>query len=188
MIVQDRSLSETEMTALVERIQGGDATAESEFAGLYSGRILVMTLARTHNREVSRDLTQDVLIAVLQAIRNKQIRDPGRLAAFVCGTTRNLVNDYFRSFTLQPAIEPLPDELPMAGTDDPELAVQFNRVQDFLARLEATDRKILLMTLVEGYKAEEAAFLLNLSCEAVRKRKSRAIKKISERIKNMSRR
>ena len=187
MIAQATSLSDADMAGLAERIQCGDSGAETELAQIYSKRVFIMLLARTHDREVSRDLTQDVLIAVLQALRDGHVRQPGHLGAFVYGTARNLLNNYFRSCRQQPDVEPVSDDLAVATTDDPEIVVQVNKVRDLLKRIDAVDRKILLMTLVEGYKAEEVAFQLNLSSEAVRQRKSRAIKKIVERLRKTSR-
>ena len=57
-----------------------------------------------------------------------------------------------------------------------------------LATLKATDRKILLLTLVEGLKPGEIGVRLALTAETVRARKSRALKKIIGRVKRLSRR
>ena len=57
-----------------------------------------------------------------------------------------------------------------------------------LATLDATDRKILLLTLVEGLKPGEIGARLGLTSEIVRARKSRALKKTIERVKRLSRR
>jgi RNA polymerase sigma factor (sigma-70 family) len=187
LAAQERSLPHEGLRGLVERIQSGNTIAESELAQLYYQRIFVMTLSRTHDRETSRDLTQDVLIAVLQALRNGQLRDPGRLGAFVYGTARNLVNDYFRSCKRQLGIEAFTEDLAVADTVDPEISERLDIVRLLLERLDSVDRRILLMMLVEGYKAEEIALRLNLSSDAIRQRKSRAIKKIVDRVKKMSR-
>jgi RNA polymerase sigma-70 factor (ECF subfamily) len=187
LATQQRNVAAEDRSSLVERIQSGDERAESELTQLYNQRIFVMALARTRDREVARDLTQDVLIAVLQALRNGQMREPGRLTGFIYGTARNLVNNYFRSCTQQPNFESLSEDLPVAGTDNPETAARRDMVRGLLARVHTVDRKILLMMLVEGYKAEEVAFQLHLSSEVVRQRKSRALKKIVERVKRMSR-
>jgi RNA polymerase sigma-70 factor (ECF subfamily) len=53
-------------------------------------------------------------------------------------------------------------------------------VREELKQLDPTDRRILLLTLVEGLKPAEIADRLGLSAEVVRARKSRAVKKIVE--------
>jgi RNA polymerase sigma-70 factor, ECF subfamily len=187
LAAKERSLREEEV-ALAVRIQGGDTRAEGRLAELYNKRIFVMALARTRDREVARDLTQDVLMAVLQALRNGQVREPERLTAFVYGTARNLVNNYFRSRAQQAEFESLSEDLAVAGTGDrPETAERASMVHGLLRRVDTIDRKILLMTLVEGYKAEEVAYQLHLSSDTVRQRKSRALKKIVDRVRKMSR-
>ena len=60
-------------------------------------------------------------------------------------------------------------------------------VRQALAMVDETDRQIVLMTMVEGRKPGDIAAKLGLSSEVVRQRKSRAIKKISEFVKGLSR-
>ena len=48
--------------------------------------------------------------------------------------------------------------------------------------LEETDREILLMRIVEGLEHSEIAQLLDLNCEAVRKRFGRALIKLQREL------
>jgi RNA polymerase sigma factor (sigma-70 family) len=188
LVVQDTALPEPRMAALVQRVQNGDSVAEDDLARLFDKRIFVTVFARTHDREAARDLTQEVLIALLKALRNGDVREPEHLAAFVYGIARNLVNNYFRRCTQQPRTDPLDDDLPVAArNDDPDAFDRMKMVQGMLERTDRIDRKILLMMLVQGYKAGEVASQLNLTSDVVRQRKSRALKKIVDRVKKMSR-
>ena len=60
-------------------------------------------------------------------------------------------------------------------------------VQQTLAVLDPTDRTILLLTLIEGLKPTEIGARLGMSSEVVRTRKSRALKKTAQRVKDLSR-
>jgi len=71
--------------ALVKRIASGDQTAEAELVRTYSGRVHAIAVARTRDREVTRDLTQDVLLAVIKALRAKMLRDAEKLESFGYG-------------------------------------------------------------------------------------------------------
>lgn len=182
-------LDTQEIAALVVRIQEGDPAAEDELVRVFSQRVTVMMLARTRDPEAARELTQDVLFAVLKALRNGQMREAERLPAFVHGTARNLVNNYLRAQSRQPRTESLPPDLALAQTaNDLEHSERMTLVHRALERLDSTDRKILLMTLVQGLKPSEIANQMNLTPEVVRQRKSRAVRKVIERIKRMSRR
>jgi RNA polymerase sigma factor (sigma-70 family) len=181
-------LGTQESVTLVVRIREGDPAAEDALVRLFSKRVSLMVLARTRDPEAAGELTQDILLAVLQALRKSKIKEPEKLSAFVCGTARNLVNNYFRVRGQQPKLESLSLDPQMAQTtDDPEHSERINLVRRALERLDSTDRKILLMTLVEGLKPGEIAGQLNLTPEVARQRKSRAVKKVIECVRKMSR-
>ena len=177
------------LRSLAERISRGDVSAETELVREFSHRIFVMGVVRTHDREAARELVQDVLMAVIGALRKGQLQDADKLAAFVHGTARNLINSQLRSASQRPPMEPLPEDLAQASSiAQLEEAERVRLVHQALERLGQDDRKILWMTLVEGRKPGEIATALGLTSEVVRTRKLRAVKKITELIeKKMSR-
>ncbi len=178
-----------ELRNLAERIRQGDSTAETELVREFTQRIFVMGVVRTHDREAARELVQDVLIAVIGAVRKGQLQDSGKLAAFVHGTARNLINNRLRSESQKPQLEPISEELAQANlAEQLEDAERVRLVQEALKQLGEEDRRILLMTLVEGRKPGEIATVLGLSSEVVRTRKLRALRKVADLIrKKMSR-
>ena len=181
-------LTPQQQRTLVDRIRSREPSAEEEFVGLFSRRVACLVLARLRDREAARDLTQDVLLAVLLALRDGHLREPERLAAFVCGTARNVVNNYLRTRSRQPREDPIdPGYDPAFIPDQLENTERGALVRQALGALDSTDRKILSLTLVEGLKPGEIALRLGLTSEVVRARKSRAIKKVTERVKRLSR-
>jgi RNA polymerase sigma factor (sigma-70 family) len=161
---------------LAARVYEGDCSAEEEVARLFHRRVLMMTLSRVRNAETARDLTQEVLLAVVLALRKGQVRDTGKLAAFIHGTARNVVNGFFRS--RPPESVPLSPEHAIAGADDIlDNLHQTSLMTRLLDSVDAADRRILSLTLLEGLKPGEIAERLGLSSEVVRARKSRAIKR-----------
>jgi RNA polymerase sigma-70 factor (ECF subfamily) len=182
-------LTPEQQSSLAERIHGHEASAEEEFVGLFSDRVRFLVLARTRDPEVARDLAQDVMLAVVSALRRGQLRDPERLAGFVYGTARNVLNNYLRTRSRLPKEDPIDDALnlaqPPARVDDSE---RMGLVRRALAFLDSTDRRILLLTLVEGLKPGQIGAQLGMTSEVVRARKSRALKKTMERVKRLSRR
>jgi RNA polymerase sigma factor (sigma-70 family) len=173
---------------LAERIHTGDPTAEDEFARLFQNKVFVVLLARTHDAEAARELTQDVLLAVLRALRDGRMHEADRLAAFVHGTARNLANNFLRARSQRPESEAVTPELQLTqSADDFERRERISLVRRALGQLDATDQKILLGTLVEDLKPGEIARQIGLTPEVVRQRKSRAVKKVAELIKTWSR-
>lgn len=174
-----------ELRNLVERIRQGDASAETELVHEFAHRIFVMGVVRTHDREAARELVQDVLMAVIGALRKGQLQDADKLAAFVHGTARNLINNQLRTESQRPPREPLSEDLAQPSlVEQLEDAERVRLVHQALERLGPEDRKILWMTLVEGHKPGEIAAALGLTSEVVRTRKLRAVKKVTDLIEN----
>ena len=131
--------SVAELRSLAERIRQGDASAETELVSEFTRRIFVMAVVRTHDREAARELVQDVLMAVIGALRKGQLQDGDKLCGFIHGTARNLINNRLRSEAQRPPLEPLPEDLAQ-----PSLVEQLEdaeRVRQVHETLERLDRK-----------------------------------------------
>ena len=174
--------------SLARRIRDGDRGAEEELAERFRQRVYVMALARTRDPEAAKDLVQEVLLGVLRALRDGKLRAEERLSAFVHGTARNRVNDHLQARQKRQDGRSLPPRPPAASPE--ERFVQAERqvlVRRALRSLGARDQEILLLTLVEGLKPGEIAERLGLRPELVRKRKSRAVRKVRQTVSEMSR-
>ena len=176
-----------ELARVAERIRNGDVSAEDQLVRQFGDRVRMFVGARTRDRELARDLSQDVMMHVLTALRRGQLRESDRVAAFVYGIARNVVNNHFRT---NEQTDELPPELPAATTSPAEQFEEGQRrslVRRALQRLDRGDCRILLMTLVDGLKPGEIADRLGLTSEVVRARKSRALKRVVERVDQLSR-
>lgn len=168
--------------SLALRIHNGDPLAEEELVNSYRRAVLLIATVRTRDPECAKDLAQEVLMAVLKALRAGQVRDAERLGAFVQGTARNLINNYLRSRSRHPTVDL--DAVEVASPDpveDLEAAERQRLMRQELAKCSLTDQKILLLSLVDGHPLNEVAARLNLSHDAVRARKSRLIKKFTKK-------
>ena len=177
-------LNEAELAA---RIRDGDPASEEEFVGLYRRRILMIATVRTREKEAARDLTQEILMGVLQAVRTGKLREAEKLSAFVQGTARNLISNYLRSRARR--AECGLDAAHEASRDavaEVECAEGRRLVQQELKSCSALDQQILLYSLVDGHSLEEVAKRLELSPAATRKRKSRLIRKLTKKLGRLS--
>jgi len=182
-------LTPQQQSSLAERIRDRQPSAEEELVSLFSDRVRFLVLARTRDPELARDLAQDVMFAVVRAVRSEQLREPERLAGFVYGTARNLLNNHLRSRGRMPKEDSIDEAMQLAGAPEAEdHSERMGLVRRALTALDAADRKILLLTLVEGLKPGQIARRLGLTSEVVRARKSRALKKTIARVKRLSRR
>lgn len=75
---------------LVQRIEQGDDSAESELVVLYSRGIGYLLKHLTRDVHLADDLHQETFRVVIEKIRQSEIRQPERLSAFIRGIARNL--------------------------------------------------------------------------------------------------
>ena len=178
-----------ELAALAERVRQRDSAAESDLVRFFQRPVFLMLMARMRDAETARDLTQEVLLAVVSALRNGQLRASEKLSAFVHGTARNLANNHLRTQGRKPREMPLDPDLPVPAPEEASLDEEERSglVRRAVEQLEPIDRKILLMTLVDGLKPGKIAAELELTSEVVRTRKSRAVRKVTGMIEQLSR-
>lgn len=177
-------LTADEQTDLVARIRSGDADAEGRLVEMFSAAIKAMTRVRTREKLDGEDVCQDVLIAVLTALRRGQLRDAERLGAFIAGVSRNVINNQLRSRASR-RIEPLTGDDIQIGDLREELARRDHRrmLRAALNEVGPVDRRILVLSLVHGLKSGEVAERLALDPQVVRARKSRALRKLIDRLR-----
>jgi RNA polymerase sigma factor (sigma-70 family) len=180
--------SAAEAVRLVEAMAAGDREAEREFVDRYEGRVRAMLLARTRNPDVAGDLVQDVLIEALCALRRGQLREPAKLSAFVIGIARNVLNSHFRGAARQLESIETREELPDLGSTVREVEDRQREAiaLEAISSLEAVDRSILQLTLVDGLKPGAIAERLRLSPDVVRQRKLRATRRIIDFVRGQS--
>src|SRR5678815_1928498 len=83
---------------LVRQIGSGrDREAEAELFRRMAPRIRLYGLRHLRDEHASEDLTQQVLITTLEALRAGRLREPQKLASFVLGACRMRVLDLRRN-------------------------------------------------------------------------------------------
>src|SRR5215813_2537990 len=83
---------------LVQRIRtGNDHDAEAELFRRMAPRVRLYGLRHLRDEYAADDLTQQVLITTIEALRAGRLREPEKLASFVLGTCRMTVLDLRRN-------------------------------------------------------------------------------------------
>jgi len=174
---------------LASRVGQGDRAAEAEVAGLFHQRVRLFASVRLHGSDAAVDIAQETILAVIEALRAGRLRAPYNLPGFVLGTARNLVNNHHRKQARAPEVLEDPPDRPdetgaqWAGLDRERRGL----VRKALGRLNALDRRILLLTLVEGMHPREIAPIVGLKAGVVRTRKARAVKEVAGEIERATR-
>lgn len=174
-------------SALLARIAEGDAAAEEELITLFRRPVYAIAMVRTGERGAAQDITQEVLIAVLEAARRGTIREPEKLHGYIHSVTKFTVSHHFREKGRR--AEASLDEADSSWSDPvPEFEAAERRrlVREELATCGPVDQKILLFSMVDGLSLAVIAERLKLSHEAVRARKSRLIRKLAKKFVELS--
>ena len=162
------------------RVQARDSAAEDEFVRTFQRRIFGFALANSKDPDWAEELAQEVLWAVIRALREGRVQQTGDLPAFVLGTARNLLNEKFRTRARQKLDALTPEIEPVRPAVEQQAFERNHAARQAIATLEAHERAVLLLSLIDGLGPEEIAHQLGITPEAVRQRKSRALKKLSE--------
>lgn len=147
---------------------------------MFQGRIRSFALSNAADSALADELAQDVLWAVIRSLRDGKVQQPAQLPAFVWGTARNILHDRLRQRSRERLV-PLTDEM---GISRPALEQQeFERqraAHQAIDALEPHERSVLMLSLVDGMRPDDIAARIGITAEAVRQRKSRALRKLSE--------
>jgi RNA polymerase sigma-70 factor, ECF subfamily len=141
----------------------------------------IRLFGQRHLREADvEDFCQDVLVAVLAAVRADRVEDPEKLGSFVLGVCRNLSAGRWRREAVGArAVE--------AATRDPAPPVEPDltlferwRVEDCLSRLTERARQVLRLSYCEDHTAEEVGDALDLQAGNVRVMRHRALAQLRQ--------
>jgi DNA-directed RNA polymerase specialized sigma24 family protein len=170
--------------SLVERVRDGDRRASEELCAALAGS----ARARLHwgvDPQLLDDKLHDVLVSLLEAIRDNVIRDPERVAGFVGTLTRRRVSLHIRTnISRRSHLVPIglmdfaapAEESPEAAAAQRESADTLRKI---LRRVCARDREILLRFYMEEQDPERICREMGLSPTQFRLYKSRALARCS---------
>ncbi len=134
---------------LVRRILDGERGAENELVERYTRAVVFFVKQSVSDRAAADDLYQDTFRVVLEKVRQGAVREPERLAGFVCSIARNLVIEHFRRGSRRVARE-VPGDAPSVPSPAPSALEQLLREEKadlarrVLASMESErDRQVL---------------------------------------------
>jgi RNA polymerase sigma-70 factor, ECF subfamily len=159
---------------LVLRVGQGHRDAEAEVCRRMAPRIRLYGLRHLRSASAADDLVQQVLLKMLEALRDGRLREPDKLPHFVLGTCRLTVVDLRRSANRQErllaefAADLRHDEPPMPQLDDDQLA-------RCVETLKERERTVVVLTYYDEQTGAEAAGFLGISEANLRVIRHRAI-------------
>ncbi len=161
---------------LVRQIgSGSDREAEAELFRRMAPRIRLYGLRHLRDEHASEDLTQQVLITTLEALRAGRLREPEKLTSFVLGTCRMTVLNLRRAAQRKERlleqfgadlVAPVQPAMPQLDHDQLTRCVQ---------NLNERERAVVVLTFYDEQTGADVASFLGVSEANVRVIRHRAI-------------
>lgn len=174
-------------SALVSDSLSGDRDAFGQIVSRYQSLICSLAYSATGSLSQSEDLAQDTFVTAWKQLRD--LREPAKLRAWLCGIARNVINSSLRKQGREPShraeqIEELPENpslepLPVDHTINREEADILWRS---LERIPEIYREPLILFYREQQSIESVAAHLDLSEDNVKQRLSRGRKLLQEQV------
>lgn len=142
----------------------------------------IMALRALGDLEAAEEVVQEALVRALEALRDGRPKDPEKLGAFVRGIARHVIADTRKALGRSIPLEAISEATLNPGGDNPLSALvtaeERGRVRQALSLLSAADRQVLHLSFFNGLTPAEIAERLGEPALRIRKRKSRALRRL----------
>ena len=160
----------SELPALIERARDYEHQALAKLCELYYRDVYSYIYYRVSNVQDAEDLTDDVFLKMVEAIRSCRAREEKSFLAWLFRIASNSVVDYRRRQALRDHL-PL-DEMHMPTHAGPEGLVEAKltqeRLQQAIPKLTDDQQQVIILRFVEGLSHAETAQILGKSEGAIK--------------------
>jgi RNA polymerase sigma-70 factor (ECF subfamily) len=144
----------------------------------YEARIYSYVYRRTGDQTLAEDLTGQVFLKMLEAIRNRKAWHSS-FSGWLYRIAHNLVIDYYRQRDHQIQVS-LEDEPTLPALDDnpvlaTELKLDVERLRAAIARLTDEQAQVISLRFLEGYSINEVADMMNKTEGSIKALQYRAV-------------
>jgi len=160
---------------------GGEVLGdEAAFCRKFAPRLLLWGRRHLRDRDAAADLAQDVLVAVLLALREGRVREPDRIGAYVIATARRMaLHAAGVRARREGLLERFVAEL-VGQTEAEEAGADLARLGDCLTKLPDRDRQVVHFTFFEDHGSEQIAAVCGTTTGNVRVIRHRALERLPQ--------
>ena len=166
---------------LARRIGSGtDRQAEAELFRRMAPRIRLYGLRHMRDEHAADDLTQQVLITTIEALRTGRLREPEKLASFVLGTCRMTVLDLRRNAQRKERLLAQFGADLVAPVNPSEPCLDEDQLGRCVQSLKERERAVIVQTFYDEQTGANVAGFLGVSEANVRVIRHRAIHQLRD--------
>jgi len=170
---------------LVTESLSGNREAFGQIVSRYQSLVCSLAYSATGSLSQSEDLAQDTFVTAWKQLR--ELREPEKLRAWLCGIARNLINNFLRrqqhepshraepleEISASPSAEPLPVDKTISKEEEELLWRSLEKIPELY-------REPLILFYREHQSIEAVAANLDLTGDAVKQRLSRGRRLLQE--------
>jgi len=163
--------------AVAARVPEVAETAEAEFYRRFAPRVRLYGVRHLRDEDQACDLSQQVMLLVIEKLRGGAVRDADQIASFVFGVSRTMGktgSGWAGGAKLRETFLPVS----MVGAPAPDATLDLDHLERCLARLADRERMVVLLTFYAEKTGSEVGKELRLTEGHVRVIRHRAIERL----------
>lgn len=175
---------------LWNQVREGDESAFEELFNLYADMLLAYGLRFTHDRELVKDIIQDLFVKIIRG--HASLPDVDSVQAYLLQAFRNslissISRNRFCSFDEDNALrQQVEDNIIDSGADgapDDDMLLRRARVSHALSRLTNHQKEVLYLRYVQNLSSTDIARLLCINVQSVRNDVHRVLTSLRTQLK-----
>ena len=167
---------DTKANLLVKRACDGEPEAFGDLYEIYSRDLYRYAYYILRSRELAQDAVQDAVVAAFTQVSSLRNRDAFK--AWLFKILSNVCTKYIAEKSRNRNTLEFDDERETALEPSPRALNNTFEMEEVLECLAPDERKIVLLSVLEGYTGREIASILDCPAGTVRSKLSRALKKL----------
>jgi len=166
---------------IILKLQGGDPEAYSDIYKQYSVSLLRFIYFRVSDKELARDLMQEVFTRFIEVADKERITN---IRAYLYRIARHLVIDFYKTSSRQVTVklDKTGELKSMIGQEATEARLDLEIVIKAADNLKPVWREIVILKFIEGLEHEEIAAVIKRSVNYVRVNLHRAMKELKKQL------
>jgi RNA polymerase sigma-70 factor (ECF subfamily) len=166
---------EPAIPTLVSLAAGGDRRAEAVLVRKFAPAVRTFWRRRMRGVDAVDELSQEVFLRFVQALRSGAVAEPERVGGFVLGICKNLARERARLAERRDDLWKMYGDALTALEDTPLAAYQLAQLEDCLSQMTGRSRDVIRYAFVEGQSASEIGSRMDMSEGNVRVVRHRAL-------------
>jgi RNA polymerase sigma factor (sigma-70 family) len=166
---------EPSLPTLVGLAAGGDRRAEGVLCRKFAPAVRTFWRRRLRGQDAIDELSQEVFLRFVQALRSGAVAEPERVGGFLLGICRNLARERARLAERRDDLWKMYGDALRALDDEPIAAYQLAQLEDCLSQMTGRTRDVIRYAFVEGQSASEIGSRMEMTEGNVRVVRHRAL-------------